>query len=195
MKRIFEIFYRKRIAQTTSPLNQRITTLEAELLTANTQLAAMQIENKQLADRVAQLTQDLEKTNPDDGLTKSRYVTINLPGELADLDDVPLRGINNGCECDYELECFGDTNLLIIRSKQTSVYKIQLEVVGTGLVTINIKQRLVLNGKLNLSFSGFATIEIKPDVEDFFVIDYNCRPISQLYQQASMNINRIDMKS
>lgn len=195
MKRIFEIFYRKRIAQTTTPLNQRITTLEAELLTANTQLAAAQIENKQLADRVAKLTQDLEKTNTEDGLTKSRYVTINLPGELADYSGVPLRGVYNGFNCDYELECIGSNSLLVLRSNQPSVYKINLEVFGTGSVTINIRQRLDLNGQISLSFRDFAVIEIKPDTDDFFVVDYNCTPMSHLFEQSRMTINRLDPNS
>lgn len=195
MKRIFEIFYRKRIAQTTTPLNQRIAELEAELLTANTQLSAVQIENKQLVERIAQLTQDLEKTNSDSGLTKSRYITINLPSELTDSGNVPLRGVYNGCECDYVLECVGNNSLLLLRSNQTSVNKIELEVVGTGSVLINIKQRLVLNGQLSLSVRDFAVIEINPDMEDFFVVDYNCIPVSRLFEQATMNINRINMDS
>jgi hypothetical protein len=195
MKRIFEIFYRKRIALTTTPLNQRITALEAELLTANTQLAELRLENKELLDRVAKLTQQLPSTNHENGLTKSRYVTINLPGELADMFDVQLRGTYNGCAFDYELECSGSNNLLLIRSKQTSVYKIDLEVVGEGPVFIRIKQQIILNDKTSISFNGFATIEIKPDVEDFFVVDYDCHPIKMMYDMAKMNTNRIDVDS
>jgi hypothetical protein len=193
MKRIFEIFYRKQIAQTTSPLNQRIVALEAELLAANNQLVNLRHINKDLADQIAKLT----GANQENGLTRSRYVAINLPGELVDMNDVPLRGTYNGCECDYELECVAGSNntLLLLRSNQSSANKIDLEVVGTGSVLINIKQRLVLNGNASIAFSTLDTVEIKPDVEDFFVVDYYCRPIQQLYEQATMLVNRIDPNS
>jgi hypothetical protein len=136
MKRVFEIFYRKRIALSAAPLQREIDELRANLAYANEIVKSVKQQNDELLARVDALNAELDKATKGNGLTRSQYITVSLPNSIADSEGNPLRGEYRGHKVDYELVCKAREGLLILRSDHSNEGKIELEVVGSGVIEI-----------------------------------------------------------
>lgn len=195
MKRVFEIFYRKRIALSTAPLQREIDELRANLAYSNEIVKSVKQQNNELLARVDELNAELEEATRGNGLTRSQRITVSLPNPVADSDGNALRGEYRGHKVDYDLVCKAREGLLILRSDQSNAGKIELEVVGSGVVEIIINQRMIVDGRPSVSYKPFALFEVVSGSSYYQIQECYSFPLSMMLEQARMMVNHLDSNS
>ena len=195
MKRVFEIFYRKRIALSTAPLQREIDELRANLAYANEIVKSVKQQNDELLARVDALNAELDEATKGNGLTRSQYITVRVPNPIVDSENNPLRGEYMGHQVDYELVYKAREGLLILRSDRPDAGKIDLEVVGSGVVEIIINQRMDVAGRTSVSYNPFALFEVDPGVHEYELQDFYSVSLSRMLEQARMTVNNISADS
>ena len=194
----FESFYRKRIARITTPLQTEIAELNAKLSYANEIVKAVRLQNDELLTRVDLLNLEIDRAKPRNGLIQSQYVNVALPYPLVDRDGESLSGVYQGCAVDYELTCAGQGGLTVLRyslMRYDQLAYFALEVVGSGVANITIRQTIDVGGSISISIRELGSVNVQLGVEEYELTSINCMSLSMLLEQARMHTNRLDVNS
>lgn len=169
--------------------------------TVNSKFTALQDELQLLNDKYKALettVNAMKNTNTD--LMLGRPVNVLFQTPLTDADGLPLMGTFENQFYDFQVECSSSETLKVLQClpqlKKPEPVFINLEVSGTGVLSIRLKQFIMTNGVIsNIYMSTLCDVDIVQGQTEYVVTQIYPMTIKRMFEFAANTKNNINIDS
>jgi hypothetical protein len=129
-----------------------------------------------------------------------RPVNVLFQTPLTDADGLPLMGTFENQFYDFQVECYPSETLKVLQClpqlKKPEPVFINLEVTGTGVLSIRLKQFIMTNGVIsNIYMSTLCDVDIVHDKTEYVVTQIYPMSIKRMFEFAANTKNNINIDS
>jgi hypothetical protein len=169
--------------------------------TVNSKFTALQDELQLLNDKYKALettVNAMKNTNTD--LVLGRPVNVLFQTPLTDADGLALMGTFENQFYDFQVECSSSETLKVLQClpqlKKPEPVFINLEVSGTGVLSIRLKQFIMTNGVIsNIYMSTLCDVDIVQGQTEYVVTQIYPMTIKRMFEFAANTKNNINIDS
>lgn len=169
--------------------------------TVNSKFTALQDELQLLNDKYKALettVNAMKNTNTD--LVLGRPVNLLFQTPLTDADGLALMGTFDNQFYDFQVECSSSETLKVLQClpqlKKPEPVFINLEVSGTGVLSIRLKQFIMTNGVIsNIYMSTLCDVDIVQGQTEYVVTQIYPMTIKRMFEFAANTKNNINIDS
>lgn len=169
--------------------------------TVNSKFTALQDELQLLNDKYKALettVNAMKNTNTD--LMLGRPVNVLFQTPLTDADGLALMGTFENQFYDFQVECSSSETLKVLQClpqlKKPEPVFINLEVSGTGVLSIRLKQFIMTNGVIsNIYMSTLCDVDIVQGQTEYVVTQIYPMTIKRMFEFAANTKNNINIDS
>ena len=168
-------------------VNSKFTALQDELQLLNVKYKALEV-----------TLNAMKNTNTD--LMLGRPVNVLFQTPLTDADGLALMGTFENQFYDFQVECSSSETLKVLQClpqlKKPEPVFINLEVSGTGVLSIRLKQFIMTNGVIsNIYMSTLCDVDIVQGQTEYVVTQIYPMTIKRMFEFAANTKNNINIDS